>query len=68
MLSAIATAAVEDFRDDMAVRYAPTTVNGMITCMSSAFSTFRRRRWIQNNPGGFQGSCREKCDHAAICC
>lgn len=38
------------WRDDMATRLAPTTVNGTLTCLSSAFSYFVDRQWLDTNP------------------
>lgn len=36
---------IEDFRDEIATRFAPSTFNGMITCLSSPFRVFNRRDW-----------------------
>lgn len=41
---------VMQWRDDIATRLAPTTVNGCITCLSSALSYFVDRGWIELNP------------------
>lgn len=38
------------FRDRLAQKYAPATVNGILTCVSSAFSYFLDRQWIAANP------------------
>jgi hypothetical protein len=41
---------VMKWRDDQATRFAATTVNGNLTCLSSAFSYFLEREWIEINP------------------
>jgi integrase len=38
------------FRDEQAVRFAPATVNANLTALSSAFSYFVDRQWIDVNP------------------
>ena len=38
------------WRDEQATQFAPHTVNGNLTCMSSAFSYFVDRQWIATNP------------------
>lgn len=38
------------WRDECATRYAPTTVNSALGCLSSAFSDFVDRGWVQLNP------------------
>ena len=37
-------------RDDLATRLSPTTVNGIMICLSSAMSYFVDRQWIAANP------------------
>jgi integrase len=41
---------VMKWRDDMATRFAPNTVNGNLTCLSSAFSYFVDQEWVETNP------------------
>lgn len=41
---------VMKWRDDQATRLAPATVNGNLTCLSSAFTYFVKRQWIDKNP------------------
>ncbi|MBL9015131.1 MAG: site-specific integrase, partial [Myxococcales bacterium] len=41
---------VMKWRDDQATQYAATTVNGNLTCLSSAFSYFVDQEWIATNP------------------
>ncbi len=36
--------------DEQAAKFAGTTANGSLTCLSSAFSYFVRRRWLKTNP------------------
>jgi integrase len=38
------------WRDDQATRFAASTVNGNLTCLSSAFSYFVDQEWIEVNP------------------
>jgi hypothetical protein len=38
------------WRDDQATRLAPATVNGSLICLSSAFSYFVDRQWLEVNP------------------
>lgn len=38
------------WRDDQATRFAPATVNGSLICLSSAFSYFVDRQWLDTNP------------------
>ncbi len=38
------------WRDEAASKFAPTTVNGNLTCLSSAFSYFVDRGWLEVNP------------------
>lgn len=38
------------FRDRMARKLAPATVNGTLTCLSSAFAYFVDRQWLEKNP------------------
>lgn len=41
---------VMKWRDDQATQFAATTVNGNLTCLSSAFSYFVDREWVEINP------------------
>jgi len=41
---------VMKWRDDQATQFAPTTVNGNLTCLSSAVSYFVDREWVEINP------------------
>jgi integrase len=41
---------VMKWRDDMATEYAANTVNGSLTCLSSAFTYFVDQDWIPSNP------------------
>lgn len=38
------------FRDRLSTKYAASTVNGIITCLSSAFTEFVDREWVEANP------------------
>jgi integrase len=38
------------WRDDLATRLAANTVNGTLICLSSSFSYFVDRQWIETNP------------------
>jgi integrase len=38
------------WRDDMATRFAPATVNGSLVCLASAFTYFIDRQWLDVNP------------------
>lgn len=38
------------WRDDLALRLAPATVNGALICLSSAFTYFVDRDWVPANP------------------
>jgi len=46
----LTTARVMAWRDSMAVRFAPATVNGALTCLQSACSYFVKRQWLDKNP------------------
>jgi len=41
---------VMKWRDDQATRFAASTVNGNLTCLSSAFSYFVDSEWVEINP------------------
>lgn len=43
-------AQVMAWRDELATRRAPATVNGCLTALSSAFSYFVDRQWVERNP------------------
>jgi len=49
-IARITTAAVMQWRDEQASRFAPATVNGSLTCLASAFTYFVKRQWIDQNP------------------
>lgn len=49
-IASITKATVMTFRDEMARKFAAPTVNGMLTCLSSAFSDFVDRGWCEINP------------------
>lgn len=49
-ISRITKAVVMRWRDEIARRYAPTTVNSALACLSSALSDFVDRGWIASNP------------------
>ena len=49
-IARVAKPHVMRWRDDLATRLAPTTVNGTLICLSSAFSYFVDRQWIDTNP------------------
>lgn len=46
----VTSARIMEWRDAMAVRFAPATVNGALTCLSSAFTYFVKRQWLDRNP------------------
>lgn len=39
-----------EFRDHLSTKYAAATVNGILTCQSSAFREFTERQWVEVNP------------------
>ncbi len=41
---------VMQWRDEQATKFAAATVNGNLTCLSSAFSYFVDREWVETNP------------------
>ncbi len=49
-LSRVTASRIMEWRDTMAVKFAPATVNGALTCLSSAFTYFGKRQWIDRNP------------------
>jgi integrase len=49
-IAKITASHVMRWRDDLAARLAPATVNGNLTCLSSAFTYFVKRQWIEKNP------------------
>lgn len=49
-ISRVTKTHVENWRDEMATRLAPATVNGAIACMQSAFNHFVTRKWTAKNP------------------
>ncbi len=49
-LTDLAQPHVMAMRDELAVRYAPATVNGILICLSSAFTYFGKRQWVGKNP------------------
>lgn len=49
-IAQVAKSHIMRWRDDQATRLAPTTVNGTLICLSSAFSYFVERQWLAINP------------------
>lgn len=49
-VSRVTKARIMSWRDHVATKYAPTTVNSALTCLSSAFSYFVDRGWVASNP------------------
>ncbi len=49
-IAKITKASVMTFRDDMARKFSAATVNGMLTCLGSAFRDFADRGWVEANP------------------
>ncbi len=49
-IARLATTHVMRWRDEQSVKFAPATVNGNLTCLSSACSYFVKRQWIAKNP------------------
>ena len=49
-LARLTSAHVMRWRDEQATKFAPATVNGNLTCLSSAFSYFGKRQWVSKNP------------------
>lgn len=49
-IASLRKAHVMKWRDDQATRFAATTVNGNLTCLSSAFSYFVDQEWVDINP------------------
>jgi integrase len=49
-ITKITKANVMALRDEQATRFAPATVNGNLVCLSSAFSYFIDRQWLDKNP------------------
>ena len=49
-IASLRKAHVMKWRDDQATQFAATTVNGNLTCLSSAFSYFVDREWVEINP------------------
>jgi integrase len=49
-VAAVREADVMRVRDDLAVHYAPATVKGALTCLSAAFTYFKKRGWVISNP------------------
>lgn len=49
-VSRVTSARIMEWRDELATSKAPATVNGALTCLSSAFSYFVKRQWIDRNP------------------
>lgn len=46
----ITKARIMSWRDQAATKYAPTTVNSALVCLSSAFGYFIDRGWVPSNP------------------
>lgn len=49
-IASLRKAHVMKWRDDQATQFAATTVNGNLTCLSSAFSYFVDQEWVEINP------------------
>src|ERR1700733_5385952 len=49
-ISRVTASHVMALRDEQATRLAPSTVNGTLICLSSAFTYFRKRQWVKENP------------------
>ncbi len=49
-IAKITTTHVMDLRDRYARTHSPSTVNGIVTCLSSAFTHFQKRQWVTSNP------------------
>jgi integrase len=49
-IASLRKAHVMQWRDEQATKFAATTVNGNLTCLSSAFSYFVDREWVETNP------------------
>jgi integrase len=49
-IASLRKAHVMKWRDDQATRFAAATVNGNLTCLSSAFSYFVDQEWVEINP------------------
>ena len=49
-IAALRKSHVMKWRDDLATRFAPATVNGNLTCLSSACAYFVDQDWIETNP------------------
>ena len=46
----VSTTKLMEWRDKLATQHAPATVNGARGCLSSAFTYFVKRQWINRNP------------------
>lgn len=49
-IARMTSAHVMRFRDENAEKFAPSTVNGLLICLSSAFSYFKKMQWVSVNP------------------
>jgi integrase len=49
-IAKINDARVRRWRDDLATKYAPTSINSALGCLSSAFAYFVEQKWIAVNP------------------
>lgn len=49
-INRLTTARIMEWRDLLAVRFAPATVNGALSCLASALSYFVKRQWLDKNP------------------
>lgn len=50
LITRVTSANVMRFRDENAEKFAPSTVNGLLICLSSAFSYFKKMQWVASNP------------------
>ena len=49
-IAKLTDARVRRWRDDLSTRYAPTSINSALGCLSSAFAYFVEQKWIGVNP------------------
>lgn len=49
-ITRMSKSSVMTWRDELARRFSAATVNGALTCLSSAFSDFVDRGWVETNP------------------
>jgi integrase len=49
-IARLTTPTIMEWRDEQTIRLAPATINGNLTCLSSACSYFVKRGWLDKNP------------------